>query len=94
MAGVCDMVEAERNSEETQTTMGIENRGFASLSAKARREMARKGGKAAHAAGTAHQWTSEEARKAGHKGGIATRTKIQQLTSPPAKQTESVTTTS
>jgi uncharacterized protein len=36
------------------------------------RELARKGGQAAHAAGTAHQFTSEEARDAGRKGGQAT----------------------
>jgi general stress protein YciG len=36
------------------------------------RELARKGGQAAHAAGTAHEFTSEEARDAGRKGGQAT----------------------
>lgn len=36
-----------------------------------RREIARKGGKAAHAKGTAHQFTPEEAREAGRKGGQA-----------------------
>jgi uncharacterized protein len=35
------------------------------------REIASKGGKAAHQKGTAHEWTSEEARDAGRKGGIA-----------------------
>jgi general stress protein YciG len=34
-------------------------------------EIASKGGKAAHAAGTAHQFTSDEARDAGRKGGVA-----------------------
>ncbi|MBV9947988.1 MAG: hypothetical protein JOZ69_14130 [Myxococcales bacterium] len=34
-------------------------------------EIARKGGKAAHSAGTAHEFTSEEAREAGRKGGHA-----------------------
>lgn len=37
------------------------------------REIARKGGKAAHAKGVAHTWTSEEAREAGRKGGSAPR---------------------
>lgn len=37
------------------------------------REIASKGGKAAHAKGTAHQFTSEEARAAGRKGGKASR---------------------
>jgi general stress protein YciG len=35
------------------------------------REIASKGGKAAHQKGTAHEWTSEEARDAGRKGGMA-----------------------
>jgi uncharacterized protein len=35
------------------------------------REIASKGGKAAHQKGTAHEWTSEEARDAGRKGGLA-----------------------
>ena len=35
------------------------------------REIAREGGKAAHQSGNAHEFTSEEARKAGRKGGQA-----------------------
>ena len=46
-------------------------RGFAAMDRKRVSEIASKGGKAAHAAGTAHQFTSEEARAAGRKGGIA-----------------------
>ena len=38
-----------------------------------RREIARKGGKAAHERGTAHEFTSEEARNAGRKGGMVSR---------------------
>jgi general stress protein YciG len=34
------------------------------------RAIARKGGRAAHEKGTAHEWTSEEARRAGRKGGL------------------------
>jgi uncharacterized protein len=37
---------------------------------KKQREIASKGGKAAHAKGTAHEWTKEEAREAGRKGGM------------------------
>jgi hypothetical protein len=37
---------------------------------KKQREIASKGGKAAHAKGTAHEWTKEEAREAGRKGGV------------------------
>src|SRR6516162_1340107 len=46
-------------------------RGFASMDRNKQREIASKGGKAAHQRGTAHEWTSEEARDAGRKGGIA-----------------------
>ena len=49
--------------------MAEKDRGFASMPASKRREISRKGGKAAHAKGVAHEWTSEEAREAGHKGG-------------------------
>lgn len=44
-------------------------RGFASMDPQRQREIASAGGKAAHRKGTAHQWTSEEAREAGKKGG-------------------------
>lgn len=46
-------------------------RGFACMDKSKVSAIASKGGKAAHAAGTAHQFTSEEARIAGRKGGIA-----------------------
>ncbi len=46
-------------------------RGFAAMSPEKRAEIASKGGKAAHAKGTAHQFTTEEARAAGFKGGKA-----------------------
>lgn len=46
-------------------------RGFASMSAEKQRAIASKGGKAAHAKGTAHEFTPEEARAAGRKGGQA-----------------------
>ncbi len=46
-------------------------RGFAAMDRTKVSEIASKGGKAAHAAGTAHQFTSDEARNAGRKGGVA-----------------------
>jgi len=42
------------------------------------RDIASKGGKAAHQKGTAHEWTSEEAREAGRKGGMASHRRKQQ----------------
>jgi len=46
-------------------------RGFAAMDRSKVSEIARKGGQAAHAAGTAHQFSSDEARAAGKKGGTA-----------------------
>ena len=46
-------------------------RGFASMPVNRRRMIASAGGTAAHKKGTAHQWTSDEARRAGRKGGLA-----------------------
>ena len=43
--------------------------GFASMDQEKQREIAHKGGKAAHEKGTAHEFNSEEARQAGRKGG-------------------------
>jgi hypothetical protein len=48
---------------------GTQNRGFASMDRERQREIARKGGKAAHEKGTAHEFTADEARAAGRKGG-------------------------
>jgi len=50
---------------------GTRTRGFASRSTEKQREIARKGGRAAHARGTAHEFTADEARAAGRKGGEA-----------------------
>ena len=51
-------------------------RGFASLDPDKQREIASKGGRAAHVQGTAHEWTSDEARAAGRKGGAASRHQV------------------
>src|ERR671915_431502 len=50
---------------------GRSNRGFASMDPNKQREIASKGGRAAHAKGTAHEFNSDEARDAGRKGGQA-----------------------
>ena len=46
-------------------------RGFAAMDQKKQREIARRGGLAAQALGTAHRFSPEEARQAGRKGGEA-----------------------
>jgi hypothetical protein len=43
------------------------------MSPEKQREIASKGGRAAHQKGTAHEWTSDEARTAGRKGGQVSR---------------------
>jgi uncharacterized protein len=62
--------------------MAKEDRGFASMDRAKQREIARKGGKAAHLKGTAHEWTSEEARQAGRKGGMASHKRRKPLPLP------------
>ena len=62
--------------------MAKEDRGFASMDRGKQREIASKGGKAAHQKGTAHEWTSEEAREAGRKGGMASHRRKQEQTAP------------
>src|SRR5436190_12657453 len=61
-----------------EATVAKEDRGFASMDRNKQREIASKGGKAAHQKGTAHEWTSEEAREAGRKGGMASHRRKQQ----------------
>jgi hypothetical protein len=51
--------------------MATSKRGFASMDADKQKRIASKGGKAAHEKGTAHEFTPEEAREAGRKGGEA-----------------------
>ena len=46
------------------------------------KDIASKGGKAAHQKGTAHEWTSEEAREAGRKGGMASHRRKQDQQQP------------
>jgi general stress protein YciG len=48
-----------------------QDRGFASMDRDKQRRIASQGGKIAHLKGTAHEWTPEEARAAGRKGGAA-----------------------
>jgi uncharacterized protein len=65
-----------------------ERRGFASMSPEKQREIASKGGRAAHQKGTAHEWTSDEARNAGRKGGQISRGGRGRLLEPVAPSTE------
>jgi general stress protein YciG len=64
-----EIVTMASNNQGTQG--GKSNRGFASMDPQRQREIASEGGRAAHEKGTAHEFTSEEAREAGRKGGMA-----------------------
>ena len=61
--------------DETVDVSPRTRRGFAAMDRKRVCEIASKGGKAVHARGTAHEFTSDEARVAGRKGGYASQAK-------------------
>ena len=62
---------AQRRASKTVTKSP---RGFAAMDPEQQRRIASEGGKASHASGRGHRFTSEEARAAGRKGGMASRT--------------------
>lgn len=63
--------EAIRENRGRGQSRSRSNRGFASMDPGKQKEIASKGGRAAHAKGTAHEFDSGEAREAGRKGGVA-----------------------
>ena len=64
----------QRNTSDSAEQPRRRGRGFASMDPARVSEIASMGGKAAHAQGVAHEWTPDEARRAGRKGGQASRT--------------------
>jgi hypothetical protein len=62
---------APQSGERPMSQRHAEQRGFAAMDESKQRQIASKGGKAAHEKGTAHEFTPEEARLAGKKGGEA-----------------------
>lgn len=67
------------NNEQNAKKEGKSNRGFASMDAQKQREIASKGGKAAHQSGNAHEFTSAEAAEAGRKGGMVVSKNTQHM---------------
>lgn len=65
------MANSKQDSKFTGNPGKKAERGFAAMDPKRQREIAREGGRAAHQSGNAHEFTSEEARIAGRKGGQA-----------------------
>ena len=76
---------SEALKEETVTK---QLRGFATMDVTKQREIARMGGKAAHAKGTAHEWSREQARLAGHKGGLARARRMEPIIAARKKQNQ------
>ena len=84
----------EPKADVAETPKPRRPRGFAAMDRTKVSEIASKGGKAAHAAGTAHQFSSDEARAAGKKGGVAPHVRRgrgprQSATMPTAENTSS-----
>lgn len=65
--------------------MATSDRGFASMDPEKQREIAGKGGRAAHQKGTAYKWSSAEAREAGRRG-VAARERNRRLARQAATQ--------
>ena len=65
------MPNQQDNTMTTERNDRISKRGFAAMDRTRQREIARLGGRAAHQRGTAHEFTRDEAREAGRKGGVA-----------------------
>jgi general stress protein YciG len=70
-SGAADIARQNGSQNPAAQARSRSNRGFASMDREKQREIASKGGRAAHAKGTAHEFDSGEAREAGRKGGMA-----------------------
>jgi hypothetical protein len=73
---ISDATSANLSNANVSESKGRGNQGFASMSKEKQREIASKGGKAAHQQGTAHEWTSSEAAAAGRRGGQSKATAV------------------
>jgi uncharacterized protein len=63
------MIMTNNESKNTETSTKSSRRGFAAMDPERQRQIASQGGRAAHQQGVAHEWSKEEAREAGKKGG-------------------------
>jgi general stress protein YciG len=73
---------------------GSSNRGFAAMDPERQRQIASAGGKAAHLKGSAHEFSSAEAREAGRKGGLNSHGKNNTNNTNNANSTSSTSSTS
>ncbi|HVG14100.1 MAG TPA: KGG domain-containing protein [Chitinophagaceae bacterium] len=60
---------SELEKDEASQRKGTANRGFAAMNSEKQKQIASEGGRAAHRQGVAHEWSKDEAREAGRKGG-------------------------
>lgn len=61
--------DSNENTRSEENTSRKSSRGFAAMSPEKQKQIASEGGRAAHRLGVAHEWSSDEARTAGRKGG-------------------------
>lgn len=66
-----EMTQNDNGTLQNESPRTPAKRGFAVMDPRQQKEIASKGGKAAHRQGVAHEFNSEEARIAGRKGGMA-----------------------
>ncbi|HEV7331003.1 MAG TPA: KGG domain-containing protein [Flavisolibacter sp.] len=64
-----DRMNSSENNGEESGSRKTSNRGFAAMDPEKQRRIASEGGRAAHRQGVAHEWSRDEAREAGRKGG-------------------------
>ncbi|MBC6989333.1 KGG domain-containing protein [Hymenobacter sp. BT491] len=73
-----------QKSSQSAASARKSTRGFAAMDPAQQKRIASEGGKASHASGRGHRFTSEEARAAGRKGGMSNRTR-NEPSSPAAR---------
>lgn len=61
--------DSETERSQSSERKGTANRGFAAMDREKQKRIASEGGRAAHRQGVAHEWSRDEAREAGRKGG-------------------------
>ena len=61
--------DTEAGGEDDSSERRTSNRGFAAMDREKQKRIASEGGRAAHRQGVAHEWSRDEAREAGRKGG-------------------------
>ena len=86
-AGPSDVVESPLPARATSEAPPRRPRGFGAMDPARQKELASRGGRAAHQKGRGHEWDREQAREAGRKGGLASRGGRGKLTPPSGGET-------